>query len=103
MTIDQFATNAFDGSAFAGNFGSPTQLIIVLVIVLILFGGKRLRSLGSDLGNAIKGFKDSMSKTEAEKEEEAKQEAQKVLEQNPTAPTANNANATAEKTEHKQP
>jgi len=98
MNIDQLASNAF-----AGNFGSPTQLIIVLVIVLILFGGKRLRSLGSDLGNAIKGFKDSMSKTEAEKEEEAKQEAQKALEQNPTAPTANNVNAAAEKTEHKQP
>lgn len=86
---------------FAGNFGSPTQLIIILVIVLLLFGGKRLRSLGSDLGNAIKGFKDSMTKDDAEKAAQEKEEAQKVLEQNSVAPTPN-ANATAEKHEHKQ-
>lgn len=39
---------------------SPFQLIIILLIVLLLFGGKRLRSLGSDLGSAIKGFRKSM-------------------------------------------
>ncbi|HCK92622.1 MAG TPA: twin-arginine translocase subunit TatA, partial [Gammaproteobacteria bacterium] len=39
---------------------SPFQLIIILVIVLLLFGGKRLRTLGSDLGSAIKGFRKSM-------------------------------------------
>lgn len=47
----------------AGNFGSPVQLLVLLAIVLLLFGGKRLRNLGSDLGNAIKGFKSSMSNT----------------------------------------
>ncbi|WP_198243776.1 twin-arginine translocase TatA/TatE family subunit [methane-oxidizing endosymbiont of Gigantopelta aegis] len=36
---------------------SVTQLLIVLVIVLLLFGTKRLKNLGSDLGGAIKGFK----------------------------------------------
>ncbi|MGK2925880.1 MAG: Sec-independent protein translocase subunit TatA [Lysobacterales bacterium] len=36
------------------------HLLIILVIVLLLFGTKRLKSLGSDLGGAIKGFKDSM-------------------------------------------
>lgn len=36
------------------------QLLIVLVIVLLLFGTKRLKNLGSDLGNAIKGFRSSM-------------------------------------------
>lgn len=39
---------------------SPFQLLIVLLIVLVLFGGKRLRGLGGDLGNAIKGFKSAM-------------------------------------------
>ena len=39
----------------AGNFGSPMQLLIILVIVLIFFGGSRLRNLGGDLGGAIKG------------------------------------------------
>jgi len=36
------------------------QLLIVLVIVVLLFGTKKLRSLGGDLGSAIKNFKDSM-------------------------------------------
>jgi len=36
------------------------QLLIVLAIVLVLFGAKRMRGLGSDLGGAIKGFKQAM-------------------------------------------
>ncbi|MFP6850575.1 MAG: twin-arginine translocase TatA/TatE family subunit [Pseudomonas sp.] len=36
------------------------QLLIVLLIVVMLFGTKRLKGLGSDLGDAIKGFKKSM-------------------------------------------
>ena len=36
------------------------QLLIILAIVIMLFGTKRLRGLGSDLGGAIKGFKKSM-------------------------------------------
>lgn len=42
------------------------QLLIVLVIVLLLFGTKKLRGIGTDLGGAVKGFKDSMSKEETE-------------------------------------
>lgn len=49
---------------------SPTQLLIILAIILLLFGTKRLRSLGSDLGSAIKGFKKSMGDEEAEKKDE---------------------------------
>jgi len=37
-----------------------TELIIVLVIVILLFGTKKLRSLGSDLGGALKGFRGAM-------------------------------------------
>ena len=37
------------------------QLLIVLAIVIMLFGTKRLRTLGSDLGSAVKGFRKSMS------------------------------------------
>jgi sec-independent protein translocase protein TatA len=40
------------------------QLLIVLAIVIMLFGTKRLRTLGSDLGSAIKGFKKSMQDEE---------------------------------------
>ncbi len=40
--------------------------IIVLVIVVLVFGTKKLRNLGGDLGNAIKGFKDGMKEPETE-------------------------------------
>ena len=36
------------------------QLLIILAIVLVLFGAKRLRNLGGDLGGAIKGFRHAM-------------------------------------------
>ena len=42
------------------------QLLIILAIVLVLFGAKRLRNIGSDLGSAIKGFKQSMREGEEE-------------------------------------
>jgi sec-independent protein translocase protein TatA len=45
------------------------QLLIVLVIVLAVFGTKRFRSLGSDLGNAVKGFRSAMTDAEEAKEE----------------------------------
>jgi sec-independent protein translocase protein TatA len=37
------------------------QLLIVLLIVIMLFGTKRLRTLGSDLGSAVKGFRKTMT------------------------------------------
>lgn len=40
------------------------QLLIILAIVLIFFGGKRLRGLGSDLGETIKGFRKAMNTDE---------------------------------------
>lgn len=49
------------------------QLLIVLAIVLLLFGTKRLKNIGSDLGGAIKGFKGAMKdgeKAEAQKQEQ---------------------------------
>ncbi len=51
------------------------QLLIILAIVLLLFGSKKLKNLGSDLGGAIKGFKKSVKdgETDAEKLEENKQ------------------------------
>ncbi|RLA08947.1 MAG: twin-arginine translocase subunit TatA [Gammaproteobacteria bacterium] len=36
------------------------QLLIILAIVLLLFGAKRLRNIGGDLGSAIKGFKNAV-------------------------------------------
>lgn len=45
---------------------SVWQLLIILAIVLVLFGAKRLKNIGSDLGGAIKGFKQSMRDGEDE-------------------------------------
>jgi len=39
---------------------SPWQLLIVLVIVVLIFGTKKLRNMGSDVGGAVKNFKKSM-------------------------------------------
>ena len=41
--------------------------VIVLVIVLLIFGTKKLRNMGSDLGGAVKGFKDGMKGDEVKK------------------------------------
>ncbi|MCP4125911.1 MAG: twin-arginine translocase TatA/TatE family subunit [Gammaproteobacteria bacterium] len=46
------------------------QLLIVLVIVLLLFGTKRLKNIGSDLGNAVKGFKGAVTDSEKDAEKE---------------------------------
>ncbi len=55
---------------------SPWSLVLILVIVLLLFGTKKLRNLGSDLGGAMKGFKKAMS--DEEKQAEEAEDAKKV-------------------------
>ena len=40
--------------------------LIVLVVVLLIFGTKKLRNIGSDLGGAVKGFKEGMKSSEAD-------------------------------------
>jgi len=41
------------------------ELLIILVIVALVFGTKKLRGIGSDLGGAVKGFKDSVGSDKA--------------------------------------
>jgi len=48
--------------------------LVVLVIVMLIFGTKKLRNMGSDLGGAVKGFKDGM-KTGEDKAEQIPQQA----------------------------
>jgi len=50
------------------------ELLIILAIALLIFGAKKLRTIGSDLGSAVKGFKKSMS--EGDSEESGKKLAQ---------------------------
>jgi sec-independent protein translocase protein TatA len=47
----------------------PWQLLIILVIVLAIFGTKKLRNLGSDLGGAVKGFRSAMNEAEESTEQ----------------------------------
>ncbi|QIK38671.1 twin-arginine translocase TatA/TatE family subunit [Caldichromatium japonicum] len=45
------------------------QLLIILLIVVLLFGTKRLKNIGSDLGEAIRGFRNSLANSDKDKEE----------------------------------
>jgi len=45
------------------------QLLILLVVVILIFGTKKLRTLGGDLGGAVKGFKKAMNEDGAEKKD----------------------------------
>ena len=49
-----------------GNIGI-WQLVIIAVIVILLFGTKKLRNIGNDLGSAVKGFKKSVADDNTEK------------------------------------
>ncbi len=43
---------------------SPMQLLIILAIVIVLFGTKRIKNIGSDLGGAIKGFRKAVDSSD---------------------------------------
>ena len=47
---------------------SPRHLLIILVVVLLVFGTKKLRTIGSDLGAAVRGFKKSMNEGDQEQQ-----------------------------------
>lgn len=48
------------------------QLLIVLVIVIAIFGTKKLRTMGSDLGSAVKGFRSAVNEAEETKDQLSK-------------------------------
>lgn len=74
------------------------QLLIIALIVVLLFGTKKLRSLGGDLGGAVKGFKNAMS---SEEEKKAIKENTADNTVNKTDTAAEKAQSTAEKAESK--
>jgi sec-independent protein translocase protein TatA len=64
------------------------QLLIVAVIIVLLFGTKKLRNLGSDLGSAVKGFKSAVTDENAKKENDSANDdslADKSVEQSKVA------------------
>jgi len=60
----------------------PMQLLLILAIVIVIFGAKRLKNIGSDLGGAVKGFKSAV-KDEAEEStaqlEDSKETVEKTV------------------------
>jgi sec-independent protein translocase protein TatA len=48
------------------------QLLIVLAILILIFGTKKLKNLGGDLGGAVKGFKEAVNKDEDDSNAQAK-------------------------------
>ena len=53
------------------------ELLIILVIALVIFGAKRLKTIGSDLGGAVKGFKKAMAEGEEEDNKQLSAPSQK--------------------------
>ncbi len=54
------------------------QLIIVLVIIVLIFGTKKLRNMGSDLGGALKSFKSAINENEESTTAEEKKEGRVI-------------------------
>lgn len=68
------------------------ELVVILIVVLLIFGAKKLKTIGSDLGAAVRGFKKSMN--EGDQEESVKQ-------LKADAEFSESAKQTSEKSEHK--
>ena len=73
---------------------SMWQLLIVLLIVVLVFGTKKLKGLGSDLGGAVKGFRSSMSDVD-------KEETKKVSDQKEDADFESSESSQTEKASEK--
>ena len=52
------------------------QILIILVLILILFGGKKIKTMGSDLGESLKGFKKAIKDADSSKDSESKSDDQ---------------------------
>ena len=55
----------------------PFELIIILIIVILIFGAKRIKNLGGDLGSAVKGFKSSIKSSEKETDDTIESKVEK--------------------------
>ena len=77
----------------------PLELIIVLVIVLVIFGPKRLPGLGRSIGTGIREFKDSVSRKSGEDEKDEAVESPDRIERTaqPAPPKDDKAEAVEEK------
>ena len=65
------------------------QLLIVLGIVVLVFGTKKIRNLGGDLGSAVKGFKDAVSDGEKKADDDAEETPKESLQHQESAESQN--------------
>ena len=77
------------------------MLLVILAIALVIFGTKRLRTIGTDLGAAVKGFKQAMN--DGESEEKVKQLKQEADADFGSSGSATGAGATSREAEAKVP
>ncbi len=68
------------------------ELVVILIVVLLIFGAKKLKTIGSDLGSAVRGFKKSMSDGDTE---------ESVKQLKADAEFSDTAKTQSEKSEHK--
>ena len=68
------------------------ELVVILIVVLVVFGAKKLKTIGSDLGSAVRGFKKSMNEGDAE---------ESVTQLKADAEFSESAKPQSEKSEHK--
>ncbi|MBV8910473.1 MAG: twin-arginine translocase TatA/TatE family subunit [Gammaproteobacteria bacterium] len=71
------------------------ELVVILLVVLVVFGAKKLRTVGSDLGHAVRGFKKAMS----EGEDEASNPPKQIPSESPDAEFPESAKKSDAKTE----
>jgi len=69
-------------------FDSIWHWLLLLVIVLLIFGTKKIGNIGSDLGNAVRGFKKAMHGDDDEKSKEAQQAKEQLRADPPPASSA---------------
>jgi sec-independent protein translocase protein TatA len=60
---------------------NPASLLLILLIILVLFGTKRLRNIGEDLGKALRGFRKGMDENEQMSEQKNIQQFDKTKDQ----------------------
>jgi sec-independent protein translocase protein TatA len=69
------------------------ELLVILAIALLVFGAKKLKNIGSDLGGAVKGFKKAMNDGDEEEQKKSADDMKKLRSDAPDAEFAEKASA----------
>jgi sec-independent protein translocase protein TatA len=67
------------------------ELLVILAIALLVFGAKKLKTIGSDLGGAVRGFKKAMNEGEEDEKKERDESLKQIRSDKPDAEFAESA------------